>query len=70
MSTERGLTIPEFARKHGFSKAFYYLLKKRGLAPTEYRIGVKLVRISPESEEAWLRTWQQDAATERTSEPA
>ncbi|WP_439602640.1 helix-turn-helix transcriptional regulator [Devosia sp.] len=70
MSTERGLTIPEFCQKHGFSRAQFYVLKKRGLGPIEYRIGVKLVRISPDAEAAWLRTWQQAAETERTSEAA
>lgn len=70
MSAVRGLTIPEFCRKHGFSRAFYYVLKQRGLGPREYRIGVKLVRISEQSEAAWLCTWQQEAKTDCTREAA
>lgn len=61
MGIERGVTIPEFCRSHGFSRAYYYVMKKQGLGPREYRIGAKLVRISPDAEAAWLRSWQQAA---------
>lgn len=61
MSTtdNRSLTIPSFCAKHGFSRAQFYVLAKRGEAPRTYNIG-KLVRISPEADDAWTR--QQEAA--------
>lgn len=69
MSTDnRSLTIPAFCAKHGFSRAQFYVLVKRGEAPRTYNIG-KLVRISPEADAAWTR--QQEAAkAERVVEAA
>jgi predicted DNA-binding transcriptional regulator AlpA len=44
--SRRSLTINRFLRKHGISRSTYYDLKKRGLGPTEMRIGDRIVRIS------------------------
>jgi hypothetical protein len=52
MSERISKTIPDFCRKHRFSRSHYYNLRSIGRGPTETRIG-GVVTISPESEDAW-----------------
>ena len=47
-------TIPQFCERWGFSRAFYYKLKRKGLTPREAKIG-KCRRITSEAEAEWAR---------------
>jgi hypothetical protein len=49
-----GLTIDEFAFAHGFSRAHYYNLKKRGLGPDETRL-IKKIIITDEAGARWRK---------------
>jgi hypothetical protein len=50
-------TIPQFCDDHGISKAYYFLLRKRGLGPDELRPteNGQLVLITAESAAAWRK---------------
>jgi hypothetical protein len=48
-------TIPEFARLHGFSPAYYYILRARGEGPQEMRLG-RRVLVSREAAARWRET--------------
>ena len=47
-------SIPEFCAAHGISLAFYYLLKKRGLAPDELSLSKRKI-ISVEAAARWRK---------------
>ena len=56
------LSIPEFCSLHGFSVAYFYILKQRGQAPATMRLGRRVV-ISREAAAAWrAKHTQGDAA--------
>lgn len=55
-----GFSIPEFCAAHGFSVAFYYLLRKQGLTPAEMALGNRRI-ITVESAAKWRQ--------ERTATP-
>src|SRR6516164_3364693 len=71
-------SIAEFCKSEGISRAFFYALKRRGMAPQLDEIivpgepginrgrGLKLVRISAES----VRAWRERIAQTRASEAA
>jgi hypothetical protein len=56
-------SIEMFCRKHGFSVAYYYELRKDGLAPREVTIGRRIL-ITKEDAAAWRA-----ALPERTTLP-
>jgi hypothetical protein len=78
LATEASMTIAAFCKSEGMSRAFFYALKRRGMAPqlTEIIVpgepginrgrGLKLVRISAES----VRAWRERMAQTRASEAA
>jgi hypothetical protein len=47
-------TIAGFCRSEGMSLPFYFQLRRRGLGPTELRIG-RYVRITPRAHAEWRR---------------
>lgn len=47
-------SINEWCKMHGFSRAFFYLLQKRGEAPQTFHVG-KLVRISEDANRYWVQ---------------
>ena len=47
-------SIGEFCASHAISKAFYYTLRKRGLAPDEARVGDRVI-ITVEAAARWRR---------------
>ena len=69
-------SITAFCKSKGMSRAFFYALKRKGLAPKLDEIaapgepginrgrGLKLVRITAESERAWDEQMEQMRATE------
>ena len=76
--TEPPKSIGAFCKSEGMSRAFFYALKRKGMAPelTEIMVpgepginrgrGLKLVRITAES----ARAWREKIAQARTSEAA
>jgi hypothetical protein len=77
-ATEPPMSIAGFCKSEGMSRAFFYALKRKGLAPqlTEIIVpgepginrgrGLKLLRISAESR----REWREKIAQTRASEAA
>jgi hypothetical protein len=75
-ATEPPMSIAGFCKSEGMSRAFFYALKRKGLAPelTEIIVpgepginrgrGLKLVRISAESRRAWRERIAQTRASE------
>ncbi|MBA3241961.1 MAG: hypothetical protein H0T60_12105 [Acidobacteria bacterium] len=63
MDTTQAYTVPEFCQAHRFSKAFYYLLKQRGIAPREMHIGGRRL-ISKEAAAEWRRERELASETE------
>jgi hypothetical protein len=63
VDAEASLTIQELCRAEKFSPAYYYKLKKRGLAPVETRIG-SIIRITPEARREWHARHVKAAQTE------
>jgi predicted DNA-binding transcriptional regulator AlpA len=57
----RALSIEEWCEKWRFCRAYYYVLKKRGNAPREMRIG-RAVRITPEADAEWAKAQETAAA--------
>lgn len=47
-------SIAQFCQMHGISKSYYYLLRQRGEAPRETRLGRRRL-ISAEAAAAWRR---------------
>jgi hypothetical protein len=51
---DRGsFTINEFCERHGFSRSFWYKLKRLGLTPDVTLLN-KMQRITPDAERRWL----------------
>jgi hypothetical protein len=48
-------TIEEWTKSHGFSRSFFYVLKKRNLGPRTFSAGAA-VRISDEADADWVRS--------------
>jgi hypothetical protein len=78
LATEPPMSIAAFCKSENISRAFFYALKRKGMAPrlTEIIVpgepginrgrGLKLVRISAES----VRAWRERIAQTRASEAA
>lgn len=47
------LSIDEFCKRYGFTKAWYFRLRNRGEGPVEVRIGERKVRITEASAAEW-----------------
>jgi hypothetical protein len=47
-------SIPQFCTAHGFSRAFYYILKQRGLGPDETRLLGRVI-ITKENAARWRK---------------
>jgi len=56
----RSYTIEAWADLHGFTRAYFYILEKRGQAPETYRVG-RSRRVSEDANANWLR--QREAAS-------
>jgi hypothetical protein len=77
-ATEPPMSIADFCKSQGMSRAFFYALKRKGMAPqlTEIIVpgtpginrgrGLRLVRISAESVRAWRERIAQARASEAT----
>jgi hypothetical protein len=77
-ATEPNMSIPGFCKSEGISRASFYALKRKGMAPELTEIilpgeagvnrgrGLRLVRISAQSR----RAWRQRIAQARASEAA
>ena len=52
------VSIPEFCKAHGISRAHFYNLRKRGLAPKTLVAGRRRL-VSGESAVAWRRSMEQ-----------
>ena len=75
-ATEPAMSIAAFCESEGMSRAFFYALKRKGMAPqlTEIIVpgepginrgrGLRLLRISPESRRAWRERIAQARASE------
>jgi hypothetical protein len=75
-ATEAPMSIAAFCDSEGMSRAFFYALKRRGMAPQLTEIvmpgepginrgrGLRLVRISAESRRAWRERIAQARASE------
>jgi hypothetical protein len=57
----QAFTISEFCEQHRFSRAFFYLLKKRGKAPRITSIGARRI-ITIEDAAAWRKAMAAEAA--------
>ena len=47
-------SVAEFCRAHGVSRAFFYVLRKRGEGPTVMKVG-KRTLVSEEAAQDWRR---------------
>jgi len=54
-------TIEQWCESHGFSRSFFYVLKKRGKAPRTMSVGT-CVRISDEADVEWVRARETETA--------
>lgn len=54
------LTIDEFCAAQKISRAYFYLLLKRGTAPRAYKLG-KTTRISEEAVREWIAAREAEA---------
>jgi hypothetical protein len=54
-------TVPEFCDSHRISQAFYYKLKKMGIAPTTMKVGNRTL-ISRDAAAAWRREREEAAS--------
>jgi hypothetical protein len=64
MNERSSFTISEFCDRNGFSRGFFYKMKKAGIGPRELIIG-DLIRITVEAEADWKR--ERQAATAQTA---
>jgi predicted DNA-binding transcriptional regulator AlpA len=69
MNDRSAFTISEFCERHGFSRGFFYKMKKRGIAPRELVIN-GLIRITVESESQWKAEREAATAAEQTAAAA
>lgn len=61
MITRAALSIDEFCRSFGFSRAQYYVLKERGEGPDEMRVG-RRVFITVDAQKRWEKRFTVKAA--------
>lgn len=57
------MSIPEWCESYGFSRGYYYILKRRSEAPQTIRIG-RHVRITEQANRDWLRARETASASE------
>lgn len=57
------LSVDQFCVAHGISRAFFYKLKKAGLAPVVMKVGKRSL-VSYESAECWRRMMEEQANKE------
>jgi hypothetical protein len=53
--------IDEWTSSHGFSRSYFYLLKKRGKAPRTMKVGA-CVRITDDANNEWEREREAESA--------
>jgi len=58
----KAYTIDEFCLAHGFSRAFFYQLKKRNKAPVVTRLSAQKQIITDESAAAWRQAMTAQSA--------
>jgi predicted DNA-binding transcriptional regulator AlpA len=61
-------SVDELCAAVEISPSTYWRLKRKGLGPREMRLGKKVVRISPEAAEEWVRALE--AAANRSEAAA
>jgi predicted DNA-binding transcriptional regulator AlpA len=49
----KSFSVDEWCKAHGFSRAFFYLLQKRGEGPATFRVG-RCRRISETANAEWI----------------
>jgi hypothetical protein len=52
-SSRASFSINEFCQRHGFSRSFWYKLKRLGLTPDVTLLN-NMQRITPDAEKRWL----------------
>jgi hypothetical protein len=57
-------TIQKWCDSHGFSREFFYVLKKRNLAPRTFNAGTA-VRISDEADAEWMRARESESSAKQ-----
>lgn len=55
------MSIETFCRRHGFSRAMYYIMRDKGRAPREIKVGTRVL-ISREAAAEWRRRMERDAS--------
>ena len=56
----RSMTISEWAKRHGFSRAFFYKLESQGKAPRTFKVN-SARRISEAADAEWLAAREAEA---------
>lgn len=56
-------SVAEFCRAHGVSRAFFYVLRKRGEGPTVMKVG-KRTLVSEEAAQDWRRRMEISSAAQ------
>jgi predicted DNA-binding transcriptional regulator AlpA len=56
------MTIQKWCASHGFSRGFFYILKKRNEAPATIKVG-RAVRITERANREWLA--EREASSDR-----
>jgi predicted DNA-binding transcriptional regulator AlpA len=59
----KSLSIDQWCEAHGFSRAYFYLLTKRGEGPRTYKVG-RCRRISDVANNEWVA--QREAASQQS----
>ena len=59
------LTVDEFCKAHGISRATFYELIKVGKGPATFKLG-RLTRVSVEAERAWRESLEEQRAQEHS----
>jgi hypothetical protein len=59
-ATGQARSIPQFCARNGFSRSFFYVLKKRGKAPRIMNVDGRQI-ISPEAERDWRLEREREA---------
>ena len=62
------LTVDEFCKAHGISRATFYELIKAGKGPATFKLG-RLTRVSLDAERAWRESLEAQRAQEH-AQPA
>jgi hypothetical protein len=69
MQDRSSFTISEFCARNGFSRGFYYKMKRAGIGPREMIIN-DLIRIPVEAEADWKRERQAASGKQPAAENA